>query len=468
MASTNSCKLGICGLGTVGAGLFNLLATRAEDIRTKTGISLSLAQVACRREPPECDLSSTRVSRDIFDLARNPEIDILVELIGGTEDAKALLLEAMSQGKHVVTANKALIALHGEELFRAAAAQGVQLRYEAAVAGGIPIIKAIREGLVANRIEWLLGIINGTSNFILTEMGPGGKHRTFEQVLADAQQLGYAEADPTFDIEGIDAAHKLTILASLAFGLPLPFAAVATEGISSLTQDDIRFADELGYRIRHLGIARRQSYPDRTAIELRVHPALLPKAHLLAQVDGVMNAVMVGADAAGATMYYGPGAGAAPTASAVLADVVDIARCLVNESVNKSVNKSANNSVHKSSEHALPYQILPPAEWESANYLRLGVRDRAGVMAKVTTILSNHKVNIEALLQKDVQSSDTQIVILTNNVLEGDLNHAIRELEALDDMTASVVRIRLVDGVHAEDKRAEDSHIEDKHATSAA
>ena len=442
MAGTdNSYRLGICGLGTVGAGLFNLLAAQAEDIRTKTGISLSLAQVACRRDHPECDLSSTRVSRDIFELARNPEVDILVELIGGTEDAKALLLEAMAQGKHVVTANKALIALHGEELFQAAAAQGVQLRYEAAVAGSIPIIKAIREGLVANRIEWLLGIINGTSNFILTEMGHAGNQQTFEQVLADAQESGYAEADPTFDIEGIDAAHKLTILASLAFGLPLQFDAVVAEGISSLTQDDIRFADELGYRIRHLGIARRRSYPDRTVIELRVHPALLPKAHLLAQVEGVMNAVMVGADAAGATMYYGPGAGAAPTASAVLADVVDIARGTVHDNVYQSGYKS---------EPAVPYQILPTAEWESANYLRLGVRDRAGVMAKVTTILSNHKVNIEALLQKDVQSSDTQIVILTNRVPERDLKQAIRELEALDDMTTAVVRIRLVGALYEE------------------
>ena len=442
MAGTdNSYRLGICGLGTVGAGLFNLLAAQAEDIRTKTGISLSLAQVACRRDHPECDLSSTRVSRDIFELARNPEVDILVELIGGTEDAKALLLEAMAQGKHVVTANKALIALHGEELFQAAAAQGVQLRYEAAVAGSIPIIKAIREGLVANRIEWLLGIINGTSNFILTEMGHAGNQQTFEQVLADAQESGYAEADPTFDIEGIDAAHKLTILASLAFGLPLQFDAVVAEGISSLTQDDIRFADELGYRIRHLGIARRRSYPDRTVIELRVHPALLPKAHLLAQVEGVMNAVMVGADAAGATMYYGPGAGAAPTASAVLADVVDIARGTVHDNVYQSGYKS---------EPAVPYQILPTAEWESANYLRLGVRDRAGVMAKVTTILSNHKVNIEALLQKDVQSSDTQIVILTNRVPERDLRQAIRELEALDDMTTAVVRIRLVGALYEE------------------
>ncbi len=426
------CRLGICGLGTVGSGVLNLLATQTEEIRRKTGTTISLVQIGCRRPHPDCDLSSTAVSKDIFDLARNPDIDILVELIGGTDIAKALVLEAISNGKHVVTANKALIALHGDELFRAAAAAGVQVRYEAAVAGGIPIIKAIREGLVANRIEWLLGIINGTSNFILTEMAREGNHQTFEQVLAGAQRSGYAEADPSLDVEGIDAAHKLTILASLAFGLPLKFDMVVTEGISTLTLDDIRFADELGYRIRHLGIARRKEHPDQTEIELRVHPALIPQAHLLAQVEGVMNAVMVGADAAGGTMYYGPGAGAAPTASAVLADVIDIARG----------NGSPQQEFTDDTVDA--YRILPIEEIESANYLRLGVHDRAGVMARVTTILSNHQVNIEALQQKDVQSSDTQIIILTNRVREGDINNAIDELEALDDLTASVVRIRLV------------------------
>ncbi|MGB1685938.1 MAG: homoserine dehydrogenase, partial [Pseudomonadales bacterium] len=313
-------RVGVCGLGTVGSGLFKIFQHGADEIGRKTAAMPQLVQVGCRRDHPDCDLTATNVTRDIFDVARNPEVDILVELIGGTDVAKDLVLEAIGNGKHIVTANKALIALHGDEVFAAADRQGVTVRYEASIAGGIPIVKAIREGLAGNRINWLAGIINGTSNFILSEMSRPGSNRSFEDVLKEAQALGYAEADPTFDVEGIDAAHKLTILASIAFGIPLNFPALFTEGISRITSADIEFARELGYRIRHLGIGRR--LPD--GVELRVHPALVKNDQMLAQVDGVMNAVMVGSDAAGPTLYYGAGAGAGPTASAVMADIIDL------------------------------------------------------------------------------------------------------------------------------------------------
>jgi homoserine dehydrogenase len=419
-------KVGICGLGTVGSGLFNLFKNNLDEIQRRQPGELELAQVGCRRDHPDCDLSGVNVTRDIFEVARNPEVEVLVELIGGDTTAKELVLEAIANGKHIVTANKALIALHGEEIFEAAADRGVSVRYEAAIAGGIPIVKALREGLAGNRIQWVAGIINGTSNFILTEMSKAGSNRTFDDVLKEAQDLGYAEADPTFDVEGIDAAHKLTILAAIAFGVPLNFPAMYTEGISRITSRDISFAGELGYCIRHLGIARHLG----DNIELRVHPALVGKDEMLGQVNGVMNSVMVGADAAGATMYYGAGAGAGPTASAVMADIIDVARS----------GMSLPNAGFAALQD-LP--VLPIEKTRSSYYLRLGVLDRAGVMAKVSTILSQHNVSIEALIQKDARVEDAQIVILTNEVEEAEMNGAIEELGSLEDVTSEITRIRV-------------------------
>ncbi len=421
-------RVGVCGLGTVGSGLFRIFQHGADEIGRKTAAMPQLVQVGCRRDHPDCDLTATNVTRDIFDVARNPEVDILVELIGGTDVAKDLVLEAIGNGKHIVTANKALIALHGDEVFAAADRQGVTVRYEASIAGGIPIVKAIREGLAGNRINWLAGIINGTSNFILSEMSRPGSNRSFEDVLKEAQALGYAEADPTFDVEGIDAAHKLTILASIAFGIPLNFPALFTEGISRITSADIEFARELGYRIRHLGIGRR--LPD--GVELRVHPALVKNDQMLAQVDGVMNAVMVGSDAAGPTLYYGAGAGAGPTASAVMADIIDLSRG----------NLQVPNLGFTAMSDA---QVIDISSIRSSYYLRLGVHDRPGVMAHVSSILGNHDVSIEALIQKDARVSAAQIVIVTNEVPESDLDRAIAELESLDDLTSSISRIRVAD-----------------------
>jgi len=421
-------RVGICGLGTVGSGLFNIFQNGADEIARKTTTTPQLVQVGCRRDHPDCDLTTTNVTRDIFDVARNQEVDILVELIGGTDVAKDLVLEAISNGKHIVTANKALIALHGDEVFAAADSKGVSVRYEASIAGGIPVVKAIREGLAGNRINWLAGIINGTSNFILSEMSRPGSNRSFEDVLKEAQALGYAEADPTFDVEGIDAAHKLTILASIAFGVPLNFPAMYTEGISQITSADIEFARELGYRIRHLGIARRLT----DGVELRVHPALVKNDQMLAQVDGVMNAVMVGGDAAGPTMYYGAGAGAGPTASAVMADIIDLARA----------NLQVPNLGFTAMSDA---PVVDISSIRSSYYLRLGVHDRPGVMAHVSSILGNHDVSIEALIQKDARVSAAQIVIVTNDVPESDLDTAIAELESLDDLTSSISRIRVAD-----------------------
>ena len=421
-------RVGVCGLGTVGSGLFRIFQHGADEIGRKTAAMPQLVQVGCRRDHPDCDLTATNVTRDIYDVARNPEVDILVELIGGTDVAKDLVLEAIGNGKHIVTANKALIALHGDEVFAAADSQGVTVRYEASIAGGIPIVKAIREGLAGNRINWLAGIINGTSNFILSEMSRPGSNRSFEDVLKEAQALGYAEADPTFDVEGIDAAHKLTILASIAFGIPLNFPALFTEGISRITSADIEFARELGYRIRHLGIGRRLA----DGVELRVHPALVKNDQMLAQVDGVMNAVMVGSDAAGPTLYYGAGAGAGPTASAVMADIIDLSRG----------NLQVPNLGFTAMSDA---QVIDISSIRSSYYLRLGVHDRPGVMAHVSSILGNHDVSIEALIQKDARVSAAQIVIVTNEVPESDLDRAIAELESLDDLTSSISRIRVAD-----------------------
>ncbi|MBT3625082.1 MAG: homoserine dehydrogenase, partial [Gammaproteobacteria bacterium] len=384
-----------------------------------------LSQVGCRRDHPDCDLSSTNVTRDIFEVANNPDVDVLVELIGGTDVAKDLVMQAISNGKHIVTANKALIALHGDEVFSAAEQAGVSVHYEAAVAGGIPIVKSIREGLAGNTIEWVAGIINGTTNFILTEMSREGSNRSFDDVLAEAQALGYAEADPTFDVEGIDAAHKLTILAAIAFGVPLNFSAMYTEGISAISADDIKFASELGYCIKHLGIARQSG----DGLELRVHPTLVEKDQMLAQVNGVMNAVMVGSDAAGSTMYYGAGAGAGPTASSVMADIIDIVR--------------GGKLPDLGFASLAPTDILPIEKVKSSYCLRLGVVDQAGVMANVSTILSRHRVSIEALIQKDARRGDAQIVILTDEVLESEMVDAISEIEANEAVTSKVSMIRV-------------------------
>ena len=418
-------RVGICGLGTVGSGLFNLFATNRDEINRKLSDEVRLVQVGCRHDHPDCDLSQVAVTRDIFAVARNPEVDVLVELIGGTDTAKELALAAINHGKHLVTANKALIALHGDEVFAAAQKKGVTVRYEASIAGGIPIVKAIREGLAGNRIHWVAGIINGTTNFILTEMSREGSNQSFDDVLKEAQTLGYAEADPTFDVEGIDAAHKLTILAAIAFGIPLRFDAVYTQGISGITAADIRFAAELGYCIKHLGLA--QCVGD--DVELRVHPALVANNQMLAQVNGVMNAVMVGGDAAGATLYHGAGAGAGPTASAVMADIIDTARGT------RVPNPGFNNLSEPN--------FLPVSSIQSSYYLRLGVEDRAGVMADVSTVLGNHDVSIEALIQKDARVRDAQIVILTNEVRESRMDAAINELESLDAVTSAVSRIRV-------------------------
>jgi homoserine dehydrogenase len=418
-------RIGICGLGTVGSGLFNLLESNRAEIERKVGRDIILSQVGCRRDHPDCDLSSTNVTRDIFEVANNPDVDVLVELIGGTDVAKDLVMQAISNGKHIVTANKALIALHGDEVFSAAEQAGVSVHYEAAVAGGIPIVKSIREGLAGNTIEWVAGIINGTTNFILTEMSREGSNRSFDDVLGEAQALGYAEADPTFDVEGIDAAHKLTILAAIAFGVPLNFSAMYTEGISAISADDIKFADELGYCIKHLGIARQSG----DGLELRVHPTLVEKDQMLAQVNGVMNAVMVGSDAAGSTMYYGAGAGAGPTASSVMADIIDIGRG--GKLPDLGFVSLAGTG------------ILPIEKIMSSYYLRLGVVDQAGVMANVSTILSRHRVSIEALIQKDARRGDAQIVILTDEVLESEMVDAISEIESNEVVTSKVSMIRV-------------------------
>ena len=421
-------RIGICGLGTVGSGAFNLLRDNGAEITRRIGRDISIAQVGCRRGHPDCDLSSADVTQDIFEVAENPDVDIVLELIGGTDDAKRLVLQAIAAGKHVVTANKALIAEHGDEIFAAAAKSGVQVRYEAAIAGGIPIVKAVREGLAANRIGWLAGIINGTSNYILTEMSKPGSNAAFAAVLKDAQDLGYAEADPTFDVEGIDAAHKLTILSSVAFGVPLRFDAIYTEGISEITTQDIEYARELGYAIRHLGITSS----DGDAVELRVHPCLVAMDHMLAQVNGVMNAVMVSGDAAGPTLYYGAGAGSGPTASAVIADVIDIVR-------SKGVDTPANLGFTALDDR----RVVDITEITTSAYLRLMVADEPGVMARISTILSQHKISIEALIQKNAQGDDDHVVIITNDVLEKDLNTAMEELASLKETKDEIARIRV-------------------------
>jgi homoserine dehydrogenase len=426
-------KVGVCGLGTVGSGTYKLLQENAAEIAGRAACDIVVGRVGARRDNPDCATGDTPLSRDIFDVARDPDVDILVELIGGTDTALELVREALANGKHVVTANKALIAEFGNELFDEAQSAGVSIAYEAAVAGGIPIIKALREGLAGNRILWLAGIINGTGNFILSEMRDKG--REFSDVLAEAQALGYAEADPTFDVEGIDAAHKLVILASIAFGMPLQFDKVFTEGITRVATSDLEYAEELGYRIKHLGIARRAE----DGIELRVHPTLVPEKRLLANVNGVKNAVLVEGDAVGPTLYYGAGAGAAPTASAVVADVIDLAREIA------SGQKPVVRALGVQPEAICEQTILPIEAVHTAWYMRMIAEDKPGVLSEVARICSEAGISIEALIQKEPEEGETRVplIILTNRVREAELVAAAAQIEALAGIEGSITRIRV-------------------------
>jgi len=428
-------KVGILGLGTVGGGTVNVLKRNAAEIARRAGREIVVVSASARdiTKPRICDTTGIRLTTDPFEIIDDPEIDIVLELIGGAGPVKDMVLKAIANGKHVVTANKSLIALHGNEIFAKASEKGVIVAFEAAVAGGIPIIKAIREGLSGNRIQWLAGIINGTGNFILSEMREKG--RDFNDVLAEAQALGYAEADPTFDVEGIDAGHKLTILASIAFGIPLQFDKVYTEGITKITRVDVEYAEQLGYRIKHLGIARQT--PE--GIELRVHPTLIPERRLIANVNGVMNAVLVKGDAVGPTLYYGAGAGAEPTASAVVADVIDVVRALTSDPENRVPHLAFQP------EAIVDTPVLPPDRFKSAYYLRLHAEDKPGVLADVTKILADHRISIEAIIQKEPPAEETAvpIILLTQITLEKELNDAIVKIEALKTVTGKVNRIRL-------------------------
>lgn len=424
-------NVGICGLGTVGSGTFNVLMRNLAQIQSRAGCAIHIQQVGARRDNPACDLSSTQVTRDIFDVVNNADIDIVVELIGGTTVAKEIVLKAIENGKHVVTANKALIAEFGNEIFAKAKAKGVVVAYEAAVAGGIPIIKAMREGLAGNKIQWLAGIINGTGNFILTEMGD--KKRSFDDVLKEAQEKGYAEADPTFDVEGIDAAHKLVILASLAFAMPLQYDKVFTEGISKVETKDIEVADKLGYRIKHIGIARLIG----DAVELRVHPTLIPKKRLIANVNGVMNAVLVSGDAVGPTLYYGPGAGSEPTASSVIADIVDIARH-IHTGASSFIPALGFDSVADK-------PIISIDDIETSYYLRLVVDDKPGVLSQLTTALSDAGIGLEAVHQEEPAEGElcAEIVLLTDKTVESNLLKALSKIEGLGCVQGDVKKIRV-------------------------
>ena len=428
-----SVNIGICGLGTVGGGTLNVLRDNAELITARAAARLQVIHVGARHDSPACDLAGIRVSRDIFEVARDPEVDILVELIGGTTVARELVEAAIIAGKHVVTANKALIAEFGNEIFALAEKHGVDVRYEAAIAGGIPIVKAMREGLAANRIEWLAGIINGTGNYILTEMRDRG--REFADVLAEAQSLGYAEADPAFDVEGTDAAHKLVILASLAFGMPLQFDAVYTEGITELTTQDVGYALELGYIIKHLGIAKQTD----EGVELRVHPTLIPDDLLLADVDGIKNAILVEGSAVGPTLYYGAGAGARPTASAVVADLIDLARDV---GVGVSARLPA-LGVALADLRSLP--IIPIEKVKTPWYLRMEVEDKPGVLSRVASIFSEQGISIEALIQRAPGQGQTlvSLIVLTNKAPQDSVDIAVCEIEALETINGKVTRIRV-------------------------
>ncbi len=428
-------RVGLLGIGTVGGGTWEVLRRNAGEIERRAGRAIRITVVADKAVARARKIvgARARVTADAFEVVRGKDVDIVIELIGGYTVAKQLVLEAIGHGKHVVTANKALLATHGNEIFKAAQKRGVMVAFEAAVAGGVPIIKALREGLSANRIEWIAGIINGTSNFILSEMRDKGL--PFATVLKDAQAKGYAEADPTFDIEGIDAAHKLTIMAALAFGIPMQFAKAYTEGIGSLTQDDIRYAEQLGYRIKLLGITKRA----KRGIELRVHPTLVPTRRLIANVEGVMNAILVKGDAVGPTMYYGAGAGSLPTASAVVADLVDVTRLITADP-----------------EHRVPHlafqpdrlsadRILPIGEVETSYYLRMRVLDRPGVLADITRILALGSISIGAMVQKEPAQAErsVDIVMLTHRAVEKNVNAAIARIERLRAVAGKVTRIRL-------------------------
>ncbi len=428
-------KVGVLGLGTVGSGAASILQRNADEIarRAGRGICISIACVRDLKKQRDCDIAGMTLTADPEKVVSDPDVKIVLELMGGTDDALKLVLMAIDHGKHVVTANKALIAFHGNEIFQRAQDKGVAVAFEAAVAGGIPIIKTLREGLAANAILWLAGVINGTGNFILTEMCDKG--RDFDEVLKEAQRLGYAEADPSFDIQGTDAAHKLTILASVAFGVPLQFEKVHTEGITGISGIDVAYASELGYRIKHLGIARRTD----SGLELRVHPALIPCSKLIANVDGVMNAVIVKADALGQSLYYGPGAGAEPTGSAVVADLVDVVRALTTD----PENRVPHLAFQPDSLSDIP--VLSIDEVYAAYYLRIHVLDRPGVLADVTRIFAAHKISIEAIIQKeqDARAASVPIIILTHRVNEKNMKGAIAEIEELDVVTSRITLIRL-------------------------
>ncbi len=428
-------KVGLLGLGTVGGGTVNVLKRNAAEIARRAGREIIITRASAKdlNKKRICDTQGIHLTTDPLDIINDPEIEIILELIGGAGPIKDLVLQAIANGKHVVTANKSLIALHGNEIFAKASEKGVIVAFEAAVAGGIPIIKAIREGLSGNQIQWLAGIINGTGNFILTEMRDKG--RDFYDVLAEAQALGYAEADPTFDVEGIDAGHKLTILASIAFGIPLQFDRVYTEGISQITRTDVEYAEQLGYRIKHLGIARKTA----EGIELRVHPTLIPERRLIANVDGVMNAIVVKGDAVGPTLYYGAGAGAEPTASSVVADVIDVVRALTSDPENRVPHLAFQ------ADSLADIPVLSADKFKTAYYLRLHAEDKPGVLADVTKILANHQISIEAVIQKESVGDETAIpiIMLTQMTLEKEMNAAIAEIEALKTVTGKVNRIRL-------------------------
>ena len=439
-------QVGLLGIGTVGSGVFNVLQRNQEEIRRRAGRGIEITMVA------DLDVERARaaagadvqVVNDARAVIANPDIDIVVELIGGYGIARALVLEAIAAGKHVVTANKALLAVHGTEIFAAASAKGVMVAFEAAVAGGIPIIKALREGLTANRIQWIAGIINGTTNFILSEMRDKGLD--FDVVLKEAQALGYAEADPTFDIEGVDAAHKATIMSAIAFGIPVQFDKAYVEGITKLAGADIRYAEQLGYRIKLLGIAKRRTGAGTDGVELRVHPTLVPAKRLIANVEGAMNAVVVQGDAVGTTLYYGKGAGSEPTASAVIADLVDITRLATADPEHRVPHLAFQPHTLDQAQAQLP--VLPMSEVVTSYYLRLRVADQAGVLAKVTGLLAGAGISIDAVLQREADevggadSAQTDLIILTHETREGTMNDAIAQMQALPTVLQPITRIR--------------------------
>ncbi len=428
-------NVGLLGIGTVGGGTFTVLSRNEAEITRRAGRPIRITQVADKNLELARQITggNVAVTDDAFAVVNNPEIDIVVELIGGYGIAKDLVLKAIENGKHVVTANKALLAVHGNEIFAAAQKKGVMIGFEAAVAGGIPIIKALREGLTANRIQWIAGIINGTTNFILSEMRDKGL--SFETVLKEAQRLGYAEADPTFDVEGIDAAHKLTIMSAIAFGIPMQFDKAHIEGISKLTAEDLKYAEQLGYRIKLLGITKRRS----KGVELRVHPTLIPAKRLIANVEGAMNAVLVQGDAVGATLYYGKGAGAEPTASAVIADLVDVTRMETADPENRVPHLAFQPDA------VADTPILPMAEVECGYYLRMRVEDKPGVLADITRILADQQISIDAMIQREPEEGEAQtdIIMLTHVVREKQVDAAIAKIEALPVVSGKIIRLRL-------------------------